>query len=229
MVGTIARLISQVAKTGETKRFPPHFWNPVEVTAAGILSTPTRTKNPISRSFQSQNKTRKSADQLPQFSKIEIEPHKPKKGPPTRSLFLLRSRTMSQPARLCAFDLPSGRTLPSGHSQRRASLPPPRPRLPTHRRHNSSTTKRWNASPPNSAPSICPNCSAGSTAGSTASRRVVRLYPDVQLALRIASDRLQRRIDAELAFETFARQYPMPDMNSPEFNKLFETHMESMI
>ena len=58
---------------------------------------------------------------------------------------------------------------------------------------------------------------------------VVRLYPDVQLALRIASDRLQRRIDAELAFETFARQNPMPDINSPEFNKLFETHMESMI
>ena len=60
-------------------------------------------------------------------------------------------------------------------------------------------------------------------------QRVVRLYPDIQLALRIASDHLQRRIDAERAFETFARQNPMPDMNSPEFNKLFENHMESMI
>ena len=52
------------------------------------LSTPIPPKIPVNCSLPKQkNETRKSVNQLSEYSKIEIEPHKPKKGPPTRSLF----------------------------------------------------------------------------------------------------------------------------------------------
>ncbi|MGC1360134.1 MAG: hypothetical protein WA400_20980 [Silvibacterium sp.] len=56
----------------------------------------------------------------------------------------------------------------------------------------------------------------------------VRPDPEARLTLSVALEHLRKRNEVERTFQQFARQIPMPEFNSPEFNNLFEKFMESM-
>ena len=56
----------------------------------------------------------------------------------------------------------------------------------------------------------------------------VRPDPEARLTLSVALERLRKRNEAERSFQQFAQENPIPDITSPEFQNLFEKHMESM-